>query len=418
MTSQQIASTNSSNGRTDLYPAPALALAASNSEGHQLQEPHSDEPPQRPHQGMPPFDESGAPLSFFEFWPMWAFYPPVLLYAFWLMLRYRGILLPTVANPSFPGGGFFGESKAEILELAVRHAPQWVAAFVSVDRANDDANSNGAQAALDADLRAALAKLSVAGLSLPVVAKPDLGCRGAGVQLIRTPEKLRAYLAAFPAGARLLLQRLVPFEGEAGIFYCRHPAEPRGRIISITLKYFPYVYGDGRRTLRELILNDPRAGKLPHLYLKRHADRLDDVPKTGQAIRLAFAGSHSRGAIFRNGTALVTPAMEARFDAIAKSLPEFYFGRFDIRFEDFAKVQAGEAFTIVEANGAGAESTHIWDRRTGLLKAWRDLMLQYRLLFQIGRANRDRGYKPLSLSEFRRWHKREKQLTPLYPPTD
>ena len=53
----------------------------------------------RPHQGMPPFDQDGKPLSFFEFWPMWAFYPPVMLYAAWLMLRYRGVLLPTVANP-------------------------------------------------------------------------------------------------------------------------------------------------------------------------------------------------------------------------------------------------------------------------------------------------------------------------------
>ena len=52
-----------------------------------------------------------------------------------------------------------------------------------------------------------------------------------------------------------------------------------------------------------------------------------------QAIRLAFAGSHSRGAIFRNGTHLVTPQMEARFDAIAKALPEFHFGRFDVRFK-------------------------------------------------------------------------------------
>ena len=371
----------------------------------------------RPHQGMPPFDQSGAPLSFFEFWPMWAFYPPVLLYALWLMLRYRGILLPTVANPSFPGGGFFGESKAEILDLAVRHAPEWVAAFVSLDRAVDSAGPPSAPARLEADLQTALVRLARAGLALPVVAKPDLGCRGAGVQLVRTVDQLRSYLGGFPAGARLLLQRYVPFEGEAGVFYCRHPAEPRGRIISITLKYFPYVYGDARRNLRQLILDDPRAGKLPHLYMKRHAARLDDVPAAGAAIRLAFAGSHSRGAIFRNGTHLVTAAMEARFDAIAKSLPEFYFGRFDIRFEDFAQVQAGEAFTIVEANGAGAESTHIWDRRTGLFTAWRDLMLQYRLLFQIGRANRDRGFKPLGLAEFRRWHKREKELTPLYPPT-
>lgn len=373
---------------------------------------------QRPHQGMPPLDESGAPLSFFEFWPMWAFYPPVVLYVLWLMLRYRGILLPTVANPSFPGGGFVGESKAEILHLARRHTPAWVAPFVTVDRAAAGEAHGDADAMLDAQVQAALSSLQRAGIALPVVAKPDLGCRGAGVQLVRSVDRLRSYLAGFPRGARLLLQAYVPFEGEAGIFYCRRPGQSAGRIISITLKYFPHVYGDGRRTLRQLILDDPRAGRLAHLYLGRHAARLDEVPAAGQAIRLAFAGSHSRGAIFRNGNALVTPAMEARFDAIARSLPEFYFGRFDIRFADFAQVQAGEAFTIVQANGAGAESTHIWDRRTTLVQAWTDLMRQYRLLFQIGRANRDRGFKPLPWSEFRRWHRREKELTPLYPATD
>jgi hypothetical protein len=368
----------------------------------------------KPHQGMPPLDQSGAPLSFFEFWPMWAFYPPVFVYVLWLMVRYRGVLLPTVANPSFPGGGFFGESKAEILDLAVTHAPDWVAPFVTIDRPDLEDNSQ----ALESLTQAALAKLKRAGLSLPVVAKPDLGCRGAGVRLVRTVDALHDYLSAFPAGARLLLQRYVAFEGEAGVFYCRQPDEAMGRVISITLKYFPYVHGDGVRTLRELILADPRAGKLAHLYLPRHASRLDTVPVKDEPIRLAFAGSHSRGAIFRNGTDLVTPAMTARFDRIAKSIPEFYFGRFDIRFEDFAQVQQGEGFTIVEANGAGAESTHIWDRKTKLLTAWIDLMKQYRLLFQIGRANVDRGFKPLAIAEFRRWHRREKTLTPLYPSTD
>ena len=368
-----------------------------------------------PHEGMPPLDESGPPLGFFEFWPMWAFYPPVLLYVLWLMVRYRGMLLPTVANPSFPGGGFVGESKAEILSLVVRHAPQWVAPFVVVDRPAWTAN---ASSGLDQLTASALDRLAAAGLALPVVAKPDLGCRGAGVKLIRTAADLRHYLHAFPADARLLLQRLVDFEGEAGIFYCRHPGQSRGRIISITLKYFPHVVGDGRRTLRELILADPRAGQLAHLYLSRHAAGLDTVPAQGVSVRLAFAGSHSRGAIFRNGNALVTDAMEARFDAISKSLPEFYFGRFDIRFAQFSEVQRGTGFTILEANGAGAESTHIWDRRTGLLSAWRDLMRQYRLLFQIGRANVDRGFRSLTLGEFRQWYRREKTLTPLYPATD
>jgi hypothetical protein len=215
-----------------------------------------------------------------------------------------------------------------------------------------------------------------------------------------------------------LLQRLVPFEGEAGIFYCRRPGQANGRIVSITLKYFPHVTGDGRRTLRQLILDDPRAGKLSHLYLRRHTARLDQVPVAGESIRLAFAGSHSRGAIFRNGTHLVTPEMEACFESIARSLPEFHFGRFDIRFPSFAEVQQGRGFTILEINGAGAESTHIWDRSTGLLQAWRDLMRQYRWLFEIGAANRRRGHSPLSLARFIKDYRREKHLTPLYPATD
>ena len=366
----------------------------------------------RPHQGMPPLEQDGPPLSFFEFWPMWAFYPPVIAYVAWLMLRHRGVLLPTLANPSFPSGGWVGESKAEILTLASTHVPEWTAPFVRLERAS----TSGLAPALACD--AALEALREAGLSLPVVAKPDLGCRGVGVKLIRTRADLEAYITAFPLGAAYLLQRLVPFEGEAGVFYVRRPGQARGRIVSITLKYFPHVIGDGQRTLRELILADPRAGRLSHLYLKRHEARLDTVPAAGEPVRLAFAGSHSRGAIFRNGTHLVTPDMEARFDAIAQALPEFHFGRFDIRFERFADVQLGHGFTIVEANGAGAESTHIWDRKTPLLQAWRDLCRQYRWLFEIGAANRARGFKPTPWRHFRAAWLREKALTPHYPATD
>jgi hypothetical protein len=393
----------------------SIALTASQTA---LADPGAEPPPSvahrvRPHQGMPALEQDGPALSYFEFWPMWAFYPPIVAYAAWLMLRHRGVLLPTVANPSFPGGGFYGESKADILSLATQHAPDWVAPFIRRERPHHPSASSAGD-----ECDTALAALARAGLSLPVVAKPDLGCRGAGVKVVRTRTDLQHYIDGFPPGAAFLLQRLVPHEGEAGIFYCRRPGQSRGRIVSITLKYFPHVTGDGRRTLRELILADPRAGRLSHLYLRRHTARLDDVPAADESIRLAFAGSHSRGAIFRNGTHLVTPAMEERFDAIAQAMPEFHFGRFDVRFEDFASVQRGEGFTILEINGAGAESTHIWDRRTGLLRAWRDLMRQYKWLFEIGAANRARGFTPMRIGDFLRDYRREKFLTPKYPATD
>jgi hypothetical protein len=52
------------------------------------------------------------------------------------------------------------------------------------------------------------------------------------------------------------------------------------------------------------------------------------------------------------------------------------------------------------------------------LQAWRDLMRQYRWLFEIGAANRARGFKTMRWADFLRAYRREKQLTPQYPATD
>ncbi|MEP6475261.1 MAG: alpha/beta fold hydrolase, partial [Gemmatimonadota bacterium] len=49
-------------------------------------------------------------LTHWEFWPMWAFYPPIALYVLYLAVRYRSLTLFTAVNPAIPGGGFVGES--------------------------------------------------------------------------------------------------------------------------------------------------------------------------------------------------------------------------------------------------------------------------------------------------------------------
>jgi hypothetical protein len=264
----------------------------------------------------------------------------------------------------------------------------------------------------------ALALARGAGISLPCIAKPDMGCRGVGVRRIRSSDELQDYIAQYPTGQTIILQQLVDHEAEAGIFYVRKPGEKQGRIISITLKYFPYVYGDGISTLQQLIRADRRAGQLAHIYLPRHRSRLDWIVPKGQPFRIAYAGSHSRGTIFRNGNALVTPQMTEAFDRIARDIPEFYFGRFDIRFSDTEQLQQGEGFTIVEINGAGAEVTHVWDRNTTLWQAYRALMQQYRLLWEIGAENARRGYRPTPLRTLLNAYRHETTLWAQYPLTE
>ncbi len=323
-------------------------------------------------------------ISPFEFLPGWITYGPVIVQWVALGLIWGDFSLPTAANPAIPTGGLCGERKTATLDAVRGPARDWIPAYTTAIAGPDQG-------------QAAEAALAAAGIELPVVLKPDIGCNGTGVRLIRDRATLAAALAAFPAGTELVLQRFVPYPGEAGLFYIRHPGEERGRITSVTLKYPPIVIGDGRRNLRTLIEADPRHGKLKHLYFTRLGARLDEVPTTGQHVQLVFAGNHCKGSIFRNGAAEITPALTARIDAIARAIPDFHFGRFDLRYTNLAALRRGEDFRIIEINGVGAEATHIWDPATSLRELWGAQLYHFGTAFRIGREMRRRGAKTSGL---------------------
>lgn len=349
-----------------------------------------------------------SPVSSFELWPPTLFYLPVGIYWAWLSLRHGSLGLPTAANPAIEAGGLCGESKVSILDQLGPEGRAAAARYASVI-----AEGAGARA-----LAAAQAAIASVGLGFPLVAKPDIGCKGTGVQVLRRPADLAAYLAAFPLGARVIFQELIDEEGEAGIFYVRHPEGGRGRIVSVTLKYFPRVTGDGRSTLAELIQADRRAARLSALYLARHAAHRDRVLGEGETFRLVFVGNHCKGAVFKDGGALLTPQMELAFDRIARELPDFHFGRFDVRFRSLADLRRGTGFRIIEVNGAGSEPTHIWDRDMTLGAAYRTLFQNFRVLFEIAAANRARGFRPMSALELLACYRRQRRLTRRYPGTD
>ena len=359
--------------------------------------------------GMPPIGRDEPALSFFEFWPAWLFYAPVWLWIVLLMIRYRSIRLPMLANPDFPAGGLVGEEKSSLFDRLGSSEQECLPEWILVTRDRTDAS---------VQMPLVECQMRTAGLMYPVVAKPDIGCRGAGVRPIRDRADLARYLADYPVGEKIIVQRMIDVEGEAGVFYVREPGARRGRIISLTLKYFPHVVGDGQSTLGELILADPRAGRVPHLYFKRFEGELENVLPAGMARRLVFSGSHIKGAIFRNGNPWITEEMRQRFDEIADQISEFHFGRFDVRFADFEAFRLGHDFAIIEYNGAGAEATHIWDSRTHLVEAWRTLFEQFSILFEFGATNHQRGFRPESFRRFfERW-RREKSLVARYPLTE
>ena len=158
------------------------------------------------------------------------------------------------------------------------------------------------------------------------------------------------------------------------------------------------MVGDGRRTLEALILDDDRAVSAARLYCERHHDRLHDVPAPGEVIGLAELGTHCRGAVFLDGDWVRTAALERRFDGIARRFDGFFFGRFDVRAAGGIEAfRQGEGFKILELNGVTSEATHIYHPGTPLRAAYRVLMQQWRIAFEIGAANRDAGAAPTPL---------------------
>lgn len=349
-----------------------------------------------------------SPVSTFEFWPAWLFYAPVAVQWLALGLRYGSPLLLTAANPRIAAGGLCGESKSSILDQVQGPARQWLAPYVRIVTDPDR----------QAGIAAAEAALARASLAYPIVGKPDIGCNGTGVRLLEERDDLARFMTDYPSGVAVLLQEFVPYEGEAGIFYMRHPDEPSGKVTSLTLKSAPVVVGDGRSTIEALIKNDPRAGLVPHLYLPRLAGRLKEVPPTGMPVRLVFVGNHCKGSTFRNGRGEITATLAAAINEIAQAIPDFHFGRIDVRFSSLAQLRRGRGFRIIEINGSGSEATHIWDPATRLADAYEAQFFHYRAAFMIGRANRARGHRPSSIREtFRLW-RMQKRLMASYPMND
>lgn len=303
----------------------------------------------------------------FEFWPALVFYLPIVPIYIFLSIRHRSLFAPFYANPEIENGGLLGESKWDFLKHLDKKSPHSLKA-IKLGKQNDFLM---ARELLDRE-----------GFSYPFILKPDVGQRGFGVRIIRNDFDLTEYLLL--ADFDMIVQDLSLYPNEAGIFYIRHPADQNGFLFSITDKRFPVVVGDGQAQLGELILQDSRARIIASTYFARHREQLSEIPEAGEVVQLSECGNHCQGAIFLNGEGLKTPELTAAIQSVTQQIPNFYFGRIDLRYKDADSLMQGKGFEIVEINGAGSEATHIWDANTGLIEAYRVLFRQWSLLFSIG----------------------------------
>lgn len=226
-------------------------------------------------------------------------------------------------------------------------------------------------------------------IDYPFIVKPDVGLRGSAVKKIHNEDELQAYHRK--ADFDYLLQDLIPYANEVGIFYVRYPNEKWGKITGIVAKEFLIVTGDGKSTLEDLIRKDPRYEMQLKALKREYGNRLDEIPQAGEKVNLVPYGNHARGAKFTDGSHWNSPALEKVINEICLQVPGFYFGRLDLMYDNWQDLEQGKNFSIVELNGAASEPTHIYDPKHSIFFAWKELSRHIRYMYEISVANHQNG---------------------------
>lgn len=236
-----------------------------------------------------------------------------------------------------------------------------------------------------------------ASIKYPFIAKPDIGLRGSGVKKIETLEDLQRY--AENANFDYVIQDLIPYKNEVGVFYVRYPHEKEGRITGIVSKEFLIITGNGMSTMEDLIKENPRYELQLKTLKQEYGKKLLKVLPFGEKMNLVPYGNHARGAKFIDGSHWISPKLNATFNEMCLQIPGFYFGRLDVMYDTFEALEQGKNFSVVELNGAASEPTHIYDPKHSLLFAWKELSRHITYMYEISVANHKIGFPYLAHNE-------------------
>lgn len=236
-----------------------------------------------------------------------------------------------------------------------------------------------------------------ASIKFPFIAKPDIGLRGSAVKKIHNLEELKTYNSN--ANFDYLLQDLIPYANEVGIFYVRFPNGKNGKVTGIVAKEYVIIEGDGKSTIEQLIRANPRYELQIENIKKEFGVQFNEILEKDKKLNLVPYGNHARGAKFIDASNLITEKLNETIDTMCQEISEFYFGRLDIMYDSWMDLEQGKNFAIVEINGAGSEPTHIYDPKHSLFFAWKELARHITYMYKISVQNHKRGFPYLKHKE-------------------
>lgn len=296
----------------------------------------------------------------------------------WLMysIRLRSFVWFAASNPAIEYGGFFGESKAEIMD----HIP-----------ANFKPRTQYLEAS--SDWQQSKQTILNGSFTFPFVLKPNVGERGGDVVIIEDFASLDHYLQNH--SVPLVVQEFIDLPDEFGVLYHRMPGTREGQITSLVQKEFMEVVGDGERTVCQILDQEhhARASFQMERWKREKPEMLDSIPTSGQKVKVEAIGNHCLGTKFIDANSYITSDLNRVFDEIVADYDGFCYGRFDLKVSSLQDFLEGRNIRIFELNGVSSEPGHVYDPKHTVFYAYRELYRHWHIIFKICRENVRNGFK-------------------------
>ncbi len=307
-----------------------------------------------------------------EHWPFKILYAPITPVWVWYMIRSGAVWFFTPSNPKLTFGGMEGEPKKEMHDLLPEHL---CPIYFNIKPSED--------------FLTILKKLNEHKINFPLIVKPEVGGQGILFRKIDSIEQLKTYHDNVPV--EYFIQELIEYPIEVSLFYYRYPDEQKGVITGFLQKVPLQVTGDGKHTVEELILMNPKSEKRMDELQPKHQYNFKKILDEGEKYMLSYAANHNRGASFIDLKNEIDESIVTMLDEISHSVNDFFYGRYDIMCNSIEELKQGKKFVILEYNGCGAEPNHFYDTGYTLINAWKEILLHWKILYRISRDNYKAG---------------------------
>jgi hypothetical protein len=316
----------------------------------------------------------------YEFWPYWVFYFPAYFYYFYLALKSRRWVYFSVLNPCMKFGGAFLSSKQNYLK---KIAPEWTPKTLHVSDLEDFESIKN--------------QLKAKNLNFPLIAKPDMGERGRNVEKMESLNELELYLKKIDQS--VLIQEYIDYPIEIGIlFYWDTNRIPQ--ITSVGKKEFCKLIGDGKRTLEILVNENHRIAHRASILKDRFETQWHQIIPKGKELLVEPIGNHNRGTTFLDAREHKTKEMLDWIEICLQNLPDFDYGRIDLKIKNWNAFKDNTGIKILEINGVNSEPIHIYDPCCSIWSAYKTIFNHMHIIYKLSQQKLNTQSQTPSLFEF------------------